>query len=232
MYLYETHVHTAPLSACARVGIRETLEFYKSAGYAGVFLTDHFIDGNIAHELRELSYEERIKAYFSAVKEGRAIGREIGLSVFEGFEMSYKGTDFLVYGIGEEWCLSHPDMDKMKKTDLLKMLMEDGALIIQAHPYREAGYIDHIRLFPRCIHGTEVYNARRTAFENTLAEQYCENYGLIRFAGTDNHTGGGSFPYGGMATDAPIHSEREFIDAVLLGKAKPFMMDENGARLI
>ena len=35
MYLYETHVHTSPLSACAKVGVRETLEFYKSAGYAG-----------------------------------------------------------------------------------------------------------------------------------------------------------------------------------------------------
>lgn len=232
MYLYETHVHTAPMSACAKVGIRETLEFYRSAGYAGVFMTDHFIDGNIAHELREFPYEERIKAYFSAVKEGKEIGKEIGLSVFEGFEMSYKGTDFLVYGIDEAWCLAHPDMDKMKKTELLQTMMADGALLIQAHPYREASYIDHIRLFPRCVHGAEVYNARRTDFENALAEQYCENYHLIRFAGTDNHSGGGAYPYAGMATDEPIGSEREFIDAVRSGRAKPFAMDENGVRLI
>ena len=69
--------------------------------------------------------------------------------IFSAFEMSYKGTDFLVYGIGKEWCLNHPDMDKMSKKELLRLLMDDGALVIQAHPYREAGYIDHIRLFPR-----------------------------------------------------------------------------------
>ncbi len=54
MYLYETHLHTAPISACAKAEIRETLEYYKSLGYAGVFLTNHFLDGNIEHSVRGL----------------------------------------------------------------------------------------------------------------------------------------------------------------------------------
>ena len=62
MYLYETHLHTAPMSGCAKVGIRETLEYYQSAGYAGVFLTNHFLDGNIDMEIRELAYAEQIEA--------------------------------------------------------------------------------------------------------------------------------------------------------------------------
>ena len=32
MYKYETHLHTAPVSRCARAGVRETLEFYKELG--------------------------------------------------------------------------------------------------------------------------------------------------------------------------------------------------------
>lgn len=36
-YLYETHLHTSPGSSCARVGVRDNLEFYKELGYDGVF---------------------------------------------------------------------------------------------------------------------------------------------------------------------------------------------------
>lgn len=232
MYLYETHVHTAPLSACAKVGVRETLEFYKSAGYAGVFMTDHFIDGNIDRALRELPYAVRIESYFKVYDDALPIAKEVGIDIFSAFEMSYKGTDFLVYGIGKEWCLNHPDMDKMSKKELLRLLMDDGALVIQAHPYREAGYIDHIRLFPRSVHGVEVFNACRTDFENALAAQYCDNYGLIPFAGSDNHAGGALPHYGGMATEAPIKDVRDFIDAVISGRAKPFVKDESGIKLL
>ena len=37
-YRYETHLHTAPISKCARVGVKEVLEFYKSEDYAGVLV--------------------------------------------------------------------------------------------------------------------------------------------------------------------------------------------------
>lgn len=232
MYLYETHLHTAPLSACAKVGVRETLEFYKSAGYAGVFLTDHFLDGNIDRSLRELPYAERIEAYFKVFDEALPIAKEIGIDVFSAFEMSYGGCDFLVYGIGKKWCLEHEDMDKMKKSELLTMLMTDGALIIQAHPFREASYIDHIRLFPRHVHGVEIFNACRTDFENRLAVQYCENYELIPFAGSDNHNAGAMKRFGGMATSEPINDVADFISKVLLGAAKPFIKDESGVTLI
>lgn len=222
MHLYETHLHTSPVSACARVGVRETLEYYKSAGYTGVFMTDHFIDGSFNLDARQLPYEECIEYFFSSYEQGRSIGEEIGLDVFSGFEMSYGGTDFLVYGIDKEWCLAHPDMDKMRKSDLLTLMMNDGALLIQAHPFREATYIDHIRLYPRHVHGVEVYNANRSEFENRLAAQYCENYGLIPFAGSDNHVGGEQRCFGGMATETPIADVGDFINRVLSREMKPF----------
>ena len=52
MYLYETHLHTSPVSACGKASVRETLEYYKSAGYAGVFMTEHFIDSNFDRAAR------------------------------------------------------------------------------------------------------------------------------------------------------------------------------------
>ncbi len=76
MYLYETHLHTSPPSACAKATLRENLEYYKSAGYAGVFLTDHFIDGNICHEIRALPYDEKIRRYFAVYEEAEPLIRD------------------------------------------------------------------------------------------------------------------------------------------------------------
>ena len=180
-YLYETHLHTFPVSKCARVGVREAVEFYKSIGFDGIFITNHFIDGNINVD-PSLPYEERIRFYFSDYEEGARIGKEIGLPVFCGVELSYLGTDFLIYGLDKEWFLTHPEIEGMAKTEQLAFMMEEGALIIQAHPFREANYINHIRLFPRSVHGIEVYNACRTESENDMARLYAEHYGLIPFA--------------------------------------------------
>lgn len=37
----------------------------------------------------------------------------------------------------------------MKKSDELTFMIDNGALIIQAHPFRESPHIDHVRLFPK-----------------------------------------------------------------------------------
>ncbi|MGN0179942.1 MAG: hypothetical protein ACI4DY_11015, partial [Monoglobaceae bacterium] len=115
MYKYETHMHTSPVSRCAKAGVRESLEFYKSLGYDGVFITNHFLDGN-ANLDHSLPYKEKIDIYFSDYENGVKIGAEIGIKVFFGVEMSYKGTDFLVYGLDKEWFLSHPQIMDMKKS--------------------------------------------------------------------------------------------------------------------
>ena len=64
MFKYETHFHTWPVSKCARSTIRENMIFYKSLGYDGIFITNHFLDGNINVDKNE-SYENKINFYFS-----------------------------------------------------------------------------------------------------------------------------------------------------------------------
>ena len=96
MYRYETHLHTFPVSKCAIASVRDSLNFYKEMGYDGVFITNHFLDGNI-NISGSMPYEEKINFYFSDYEKGAEIGKEIGLKVFCGVEMSYRGTDFLIY---------------------------------------------------------------------------------------------------------------------------------------
>jgi len=224
MYIYETHLHTAPVSRCASAGVRESVEYYKSLGYAGIFITDHFVDGNINID-PALPYEERINFYFSAYEEALLIGREIGIDVFFGVESSYLGTDFLIYGLGKEWFLAHPEIERMERTAQLTLMAEAGALLIPAHPFREAPYIDHIRLFPRHVHGIEIYNACRPEFENSMAAKYAEHYGLPTFAGTDNHRAHNQRILGGMSSETPVKSEAHFVELFKGGALTPFRLD-------
>lgn len=224
MYRYETHLHTYPVSKCARAEVREILEFYKKMNYDGVFITNHFLDGNINIDA-SVSYEEKINFYFSDYELAKSIENEMGIKVFLGIEMSYKGTDFLVYGLGKEWFLENPQIMKMTKKEELSFLAKNGALIIQAHPYREASYIDHIRLFPRSVHGVEVINANRSDLENSMAAHYAKSYNLLEFAGSDNHLGAAQKHFAGMCADTPITDERDFIERVMNGELQTFSFE-------
>ena len=46
MYRYETHMHTSQASACAFSTGAEMARAYAAAGYTGIFITDHFFNGN------------------------------------------------------------------------------------------------------------------------------------------------------------------------------------------
>ena len=220
MYKYETHLHTSHVSKCASQSVREVIELYKSLGYAGIFITNHFIDGN-SNTGDIPTYEDKINYYFSDYEEGVKIGKELNLPVFFGAELSYKGTDFLVFGLDKKWFLSHPEIMDMKKTDELKFMMDEGALVIQAHPFREANYIDHIRLFPRSVQGVEINNACRTDFENEMAKNYAKSYNLIPFAGSDIHHLTQTH-LSGISFSTPISDEQDFINRIKSGNYEIF----------
>ena len=223
MFKYETHLHTFPVSRCAKVGVSETVKFYKGLGYDGIFITNHFLDGNINIDRSE-PYDKKIKFYFSDYEQAVDIGKALGIKVFSGVEISFGGTDFLIYGLDKKWFLAHPETEGLQMSQKLRLFSENGAFIVQAHPFREAEYIDHIRLFPRHIHGVEIINANRTDFENKMAKIYAENYNLYRFAGSDNHLGGNQTVLAGMQSERPINNEKDFIFAVKSGELETFTL--------
>ena len=221
MYKYETHLHTSPVSKCALRSVRENLEFYKGLGYDGVFITNHFIQGNMTKP-EGATYEELIEFYFSDYEAALAMSEEIGIKVFPAVEVSYHGTDFLVFGLDKEWYLSHPKILEMKFSDELRFMRESGAFISQAHPFREAAYIDHLRLFPRFIDAVEVINASRSKFENDMADHYADAYGLLKTAGSDNHSGASKRTLAGVECDEPIESVADFVEKLKAGRLSIF----------
>ena len=217
-------MHTLPVSRCARYNVRENLEFYKSLGYDGIFITNHFLDGNINID-KSLPYEEKVKFYFSDYHEALALSDEIGIKIFLGVEISYRGTDFLIYGLDEKWYLSHPEIMDMKKSEELPYLASHGALVVQAHPYRQDRHIDHIRLFPHCIEGVETINACRTELENRMADIFADSYGFVKTAGSDNHIASRLNHLAGMESETPLVNEADFIKRVRNSEMKLFTLD-------
>lgn len=223
MYRYETHLHTWPVSKCAKVSVEENLIFYKKLGFAGVFLTNHFVDGNLNMD-KAAPFKDRVEFFYSDLDQARRLGAQMGIQVFGGVEMSFKHTDFLVYGPDKEWYLDHPEIMELEKHKFLPILREMGALVIQAHPFREGKALPFVRLYPRCIDGVEIYNACRTDFENHMAEVYAKEYGLLPFAGTDNHKGVNRATLGGMEGETPLADEWDFVRRVKAGEMRPFVM--------
>lgn len=224
MYKYETHLHSSPVSKCGRYSVRDNMEYYKEMGYDGIFLTNHFIDANIGCD-RTLPYEEQIEFFFTDIEEGERLSDEVGIKFFWGIETSYLGTDFLIYGLSKQWYLDHPEIMTVSRKEMLIMMADDGALIVQAHPFREASYIDHIRLFPYHVHAIEIDNCGNKPFQNDMARMYADTYNLHHFAGSDNHWARFAARLAGVEFETPVESIEDFIRKVKNGEAHTFTIE-------
>lgn len=230
MYLYETHCHTSEVSRCSHISGAELAEFYKSAGYDGIIITDHFFNGNCAVP-NVLPWKTKVDLFTRGYKSAKKRGDEIGIDVFFGWEFTYvDGTDFLTYGLDEDWLLKHKDCDKMRITDYCDLVHKSGGFVVQAHPFREDSYIEMIRLLPRHVDAVETLNAGRKDFENKMADEYADNYCLKKFCGTDNHWGMQA-RLAVLETDFKAKSTNKILEAVLEDRHKIKLVgpaEENG----
>lgn len=191
-YRYETHMHTVEGSACGRSTGKEMVRAYKEAGYTGVFVTDHFFNGNCAVD-RSLSWEEKVEQFCKGYENAKEEGDKIGLDVFFGFEYCVDAADFLVYNLSKEWLLKYPDIDRWEPRRAFAQMHADGGFIVHAHPFRERDYINHIHLFPRDVDGVEILNGGqlREPWMNERAKIYAMMYELPVTSGSDSHYAGG-----------------------------------------
>ena len=220
MYRYETHVHTCEGSACASASGAAQAMFYKSRGFTGIIVTDHFFNDNTAIP-HELSWEEKVNRFCLGYENAKEQGAKIGLDVFFGWEYSYHGTDLLTYGLDKQWLLKHPMVMDMDVNSYCDFVREQGGIIVHAHPFREADYIAMIRLLPRKCDACEIINSCRTDFENNMARLYAENYGLMPFAGSDNHSAAQE-KLNGVEVDELVTSEQHFAQLVKEQKYRIF----------
>ncbi len=189
MYKYETHLHTSQGSACGHSTGAEMARAHKEQGYTGIFVTDHFFNGNSAVD-RKLPWKEKIELFCKGYEDAKEEGDKIGLDVFFGLEYGVTAAEFLMYNIDKQFLLDCEDFDKWNPKKAFDAVHEAGGFIVHAHPFRERDYIDHIKLFPRHVDGVEAINgAHFDHLEfNDRAIIYARMYDLPVTAGSDTHS--------------------------------------------
>lgn len=186
-YLYECHLHTCISSKCGKITPEEVVRLYTTMGYTGVFVTDHFLNGNSSID-KDLPWREKIDLYADAYRQVKKAAEGSGLDVFFGVEYHVgNAAEFLLYGITPEWLYEHEEIMNMKPHAVIDFFRENGILVYQAHPMRMRGYVPFISLFPYQVDGIEVYNVGNDQIANDFAAEYAKTYNLQTICGSDLH---------------------------------------------
>ena len=215
MYLYETHLHTSPVSACSDTRGRDYIARYIDAGYAGIIVTDHFWHGNCGVD-RSLPWPEFVNRFCSGFEDALNEGVKRGFPVFFGWEESFQGNDYLIYGLDKQWLLSHPEVIGWDRKTQFEQVHLAGGCVVHAHPFREAFYIPAICLTPTLEDAVEGYNAGNDLSANILGMRYARLTGLPVTAGSDNHHAADTRPdkLAGAAFDQPLACIGDYIRAI------------------
>jgi len=221
MYTYETHLHTSTASACGKSKGFEYVSLYKELGYAGIIVTDHFFNGNCGVP-KDLPWEERVSLFCKGYEEAKEEGDRQNFDVFFGWECSFGGDEFLVYGLDKQWLLDHPDILEWDHITHYKKIKESGGLVIQAHPFRERDYLSKVSLHPHQCDGWEVANVGNAACEDRLAYRYAKENNMIMTAGSDIHlaVNGGREGHFGVSFDTKLNSIQDYVNGILNGLGK------------
>ncbi len=186
-YLYELHLHTRVASACGRITPEEVVKLYTAMGYTGIFITEHFLNGNSSVD-RSLPWAEKIDRYAEGYRQVRAAAEGTGLDVFFGVEYHVgNAAEVLLYGITPEWLTDHEEIMSMGQTQVMDFFRANGILVYQAHPMRMRAYVPFISLFPYWVDGIEAFNINNQPHENDFADDYAKRYNLPKICGSDLH---------------------------------------------
>lgn len=214
LYHYETHLHTSEASSCGKSKGYEYIQPYLDRGYSGIFVTDHFFNGNTA--IKEiLPWSEMVSRFVEGYEQAKEEGDRHGLQVFFGWEHTFNRADFIIYGLDKAWLLAHPEVMHWDLSTLFNHVNEAGGLVVHAHPFRERRTISTIELFPHLVHAIEVLNDGNEAEFDRKAFTYARALGLPITSGSDVHAIEKikDQPMG-MAFDTPLTCIEDFIARV------------------
>jgi hypothetical protein len=215
-YLYETHLHTDRASACAVSPGSDYVKGYRDQGYTGIFVTDHFYHGNTAVD-RALPWKAWVTEFCRGYEETREAGEKIGLDVFFGWEETFKGDDYLIYGLDKAWLLEHPEVRRWTRKEQFETVRASGGCVVQAHPFRAAPYINVIHLSTVLVDAVEIANRGNLPAWDALAAKYARRLDVPATAGSDIHSAG-DIPIGepvyGVVLNEKLSSPADYARAI------------------
>ena len=212
-YKYQLHTHTWPCSACAPMSPAELCQALHEAGYQGAVLTNHFYHGNTGLD-RASAWEDFVGAYEvdyqACLEEAKKYDLDILFGIEEGVGMA---LEVLCYGITPQVLYKNPQLRDCKVEEFWRVMRENGVLLIQAHPFREASYIPEPCVLPlERIDGVEVYNrGNRTALMDEKAMEVASSHPcLIQTSGGDAHRPN-EVAFGGIQTTRRLKTLEDLV---------------------
>lgn len=187
MYKIEPHLHTTYVSKCGWLGAAPLIKYYKEAGYSAICVTDHYNRTCFDYsDIDLLGDGDKIEAFLEGFRRLKKEGEAHGIKVYEGAEMRFDGSDndYLLYGFHHELLADPEKIISEGLEAFAPKYRADGALMIQAHPFRKkCSPAD-----PKLLDGVEVLNRNpRHENNNDMALAFAKENNLIISAGSDCH---------------------------------------------
>ncbi len=183
MFKTETHLHTYPVSSCAKLSPVEQVRLFKEAGYDTIIVSDHFSPHHFKKLGEHLTFAEKVDKLCDAYLEAKAEGDKIGLTVLFSVELSFHKNHYLLYGVTREMLKLREDIFDIDIDELYAHLKAHGVTIIQAHSHRAEKCVPH----PHHVDGFEINCCLRKENYNERTMQVAKEYGLPLTIGSDCH---------------------------------------------
>lgn len=190
-YLWETHMHTSETSRCATNTAAEMVQAYRDAGYHGVIITDHFVNG-YSTSTAPGPWHKRMDRFLKGYRAAKAYGDSIDMPVLLGLEFTHEAADFLTYGIDEDFLYDQKDLGGITPDELVARVHAAGGFISQAHPFRSAWYMPaNVAKRWDIVDAIEVFNGSHRPENREWDDQalaMAQAHSLLETAGSDAHS--------------------------------------------
>lgn len=221
-YLWETHLHTSETSRCGKATAESMIRIYHIKGYSGIIVTDHFLNDSCTAPYND-SWQRRIDYMLKGYLAAKEAGKTYGITVLLGWEHTDQGSDYLTYGLTEEFLRDQKNLCDMPLELYAHRVHGAGGFLSQAHPYRESWYLP-VLVAKRwdLVDAIEVVNGSHRGKEMiwdekalALAKVHC----LLQTAGSDAHNATGAAS-AAMRFSTPLESTEEFLAALRAGEGQ------------
>ena len=221
MFKTELHVHTSPVSRCAKAPAEDTARHFEKMGYDTIVITNHMSPTLLGEKLPcDQNDWKAVADYFlSDYRIAKQTAKNMNVLVGMELRVKENNNDYLVYGIDEQFIYDMGNVLDKKIKDIIPMIHEVGGIILQAHPFRDRMTITN----PALLDGIEVINF--TAGHNSrndIASLWAKKYDMLGICGQDYHNT--DYLIGaGILTDCEITNEKQLRDILV---ARDFKMTD------
>ncbi len=186
MFKTELHIHTFPASNCARTCPEDMVDDFIENGYSTIVITNHYSPTLFGTVAKGKTYKKAIDIFLEDYKRAKKhAGDRLNVLLGIEFRNVHNMNDYLVYGLDESDLYKSKGILQMKIKTASEYFHSKGALIFQAHPFRDGMTVTN----PKYIDGIERINFCTThENRNQMAKIWSETYDLLKVYGQDYHS--------------------------------------------